>query len=283
MQTYYSILYTPIRQSFRENLSIALLLHNGNESHFRYSKEKLNIIKKLIPSAPFSMLQSYLKSIEKEIGNLSADITNKLKFRDTETDEYLSASYFSYLSKYSNNLLAFSEPQAIDLEINEKLFDKLFEKMVFENSKFEIALLREDVHSKIRMDLYPKIQNRVNIEKKLTTSEFPDLFASVKVDFIGKNEIPVVGQSFDFTKRHNTLENEVARLVGLTKAIELNGERNGKYYVIGNEPSKKSDPHQHRIWKSIHTSNYLDFVPFKELNKIEEYIEEHQVEKYFED
>lgn len=283
MQTFYSILYTPIRQSFSENLSIALLLHNGNESHFHYSKEKLNIVKKLIPSAPFSMLQSYLKSIEKEINNLSFSKENKLKLGETRTDEYKSVSYFSYLSKYSNNLLAFSEPQAIDLEIDEKLFDKLFEKMVFESSKFEVVPLKEDIHSKIRTALYPKIHNRVNYEKKLTASEFPDLFAPVKVDFIGKNEIPVVGQSFDFTKGHYTLENEVARLVGLTKAIELKGERNGKYYVIGNEPSKKSEPNQHRIWQSIHTSNYLDFVPFKELNKIEDYIEEHQVEKYFKD
>src|SRR5690606_41635386 len=59
----------------------------------------------------------------------------------------------------------------------------------------------------------------------LFRSHFENLFAPIEVNFIGINGMPVAGQTIDFDKKHHFLENDIARFVSLTKAIELEGDR----------------------------------------------------------
>lgn len=60
--------------------------------------------------------------------------------------------------------------------------------------------------------------------------------------------MPVAGQTIDFEKKHYNLENDVARFVSLTKAIELEGNQRGKYYVLGQEPQRTTDQKNHQLF-----------------------------------
>ena len=65
----------------------------------------------------------------------------------------------------------------------------------------------------------------------------PELLRPTKVDFIGLNGIPVIGQIVDFSNRNIfALEGHVNRLYSLDKALEAKGYPESKYYVIGQEP-----------------------------------------------
>ena len=138
---------------------------------------------------------------------------------------------------------------------------------------------------KIKTKLYPKIEDRVNIDISLTSSHFENLFAPIEVNFIGLNGIPVAGQTIDFEKKHYNLENDVTRYVSLTKAIELedryleDGDK-GKYFVIGREPEIKSDKN-HSLWEQIRDSDFLEFIDIDEIGIVEEYIKKNDVRPYF--
>jgi hypothetical protein len=96
----------------------------------------------------------------------------------------------------------------------------------------------------------------------------------------GINGMPVAGQTIDFDKKHHFLENDIARFVSLTKAIELEGKEKGKYFVLGHEPDKKDDKN-HLLWEQIKDSKFLEFVDVNDVDRVEEYIEKHEVKPYF--
>ncbi len=129
--------------------------------------------------------------------------------------------------------------------------------------------------------MFPKIKDRVNLTPTLTSEDFENLFTPIGIDFIGINGMPVAGQTIDFEKKHYNLENDVARFVSLTKAIELEGKPRGKYYVLGREPQTNTDKKNHLLWEHIRDSDFLDFVGIDEVGIVEEYIEKNGVRPFF--
>lgn len=284
MNTFYSILYVPIRPALDEKVSIALFIRQGEKVMFHYSPNKLNIIKQLIPNEAFNLLKMSLRNMNQYLQDMERKFdSNRLTLNDKDSIRFIGENYFNYLSKYSNNLLTYSEPKSIDVELTEEIYTKLFEKYIFE---MDLPVQKEKkvtVHQRVRTVLFPKIKEHVNVDRHLTAREIHNLFAPTDVDFIGRNNVPVAGQTLDFQKSHHFLENDIARFIGLTKAFELNDEKSGKYYIIGTEPSKKKLPEQHLSWKTIHESSFLEFVPVNELDRIDVYMKTHDVKPYFED
>jgi len=280
MKTFYSILYIPLNAALEEKISIGILIWNGEDYIFKYSCDKLNAIKGIINTEKVYIVKSYLKSLEEEIN--SKDKTSLFRKELSNSSGWINKNYLSYLSKYSNTIIQFSSPKAIDVDFNESNFRKIFEKYVF---KYDIDLRDDeritDIISLVKRSLYLSIKENVNIDITLTSSDFENLFAPIEVSFFGMNGIPVVGQTFDFDKRHYYLENDVTRYISLTKALELEGKKNGKYFVLGREPNK-SNTKSHSMWEHIRNSEFLEFVDFQEYGIIEEYIKENEVKPYFE-
>ena len=76
------------------------------------------------------------------------------------------------------------------------------------------------------------------------------------------------------------MENDVTRFVSLTKAIELEGDSRGKYFVLGREPQKKINKN-HFLWQQIRDTEFLEFVDVDEVGIIEEYLENNNVMPFF--
>lgn len=283
MKTFYSILYVPIRPSLDEKVSIALLLRDEEEVYFKYSKKKLGIIKDLMPSSAYSLLKSSLRNIETQVNKVKEERVNNILVQEkTKSSDYLSESYLSYLHQYSLNLLSFSKPQAIKLCANQNNFNSLFEKCIFELDTHEEE---DNVLSAIKIvqeNLFPKIKSRVNIQKQLTAKNIPNLVFPTEVNFIGRNDVPVAGHTFDFEKRRYNLEHDISLFDSLVKALELNNNNEGKFYIIGEEPKKREHPKNHLLWKEVYDSKVFDFVPVEEVSSIENYLNEHDVQPFFE-
>ncbi|MDM8173658.1 hypothetical protein QT327_04660 [Olivibacter sp. 47] len=272
MSAFYSILYCTIRPNQGERISIGLFMADGERCFFSFSKEKLNILKELIPGDAFSLLKSNLRAIS-ELANAYADDF----MHAHKSSSILSESYFSYLSVYANNLLTFSAPTKINITLDQNNFNRLFEKFVF-----NIPVNRTEKVSKIdivRKRLAKSIAKRVNFDVEMTENEVPGLIVPSKVTFVGKNNVEVVGEMSDFTKALYMLKQQVgSHLFLVDKMKEKN--KDTKFFFIGDEPSKKL-PEHHSIWKSIKTYSAVQLVPTSEVDLIEEYMDTHHVEPFF--
>jgi hypothetical protein len=276
MKSFYSILQVPTRPAGQEQLNIGLLLVGDNVSFFRFSNKKLEFVKKLIPDNSYNLLRSYLFNLAEKIKGDNDGLQSK--FRNTD--------FISYLSAYNNNLITFSKPSPIDIEVNEQNYKALFEKFIF---SIELDVEGQDeiqktdsLQKQLKKNLYPRIKQHVNLDQVLTTKEIPSLLVpSVKVSFIGQNNIPVAGQGVDFEKPAEQISTNISRLITLIKAFEEQ-RKTGRYYIIGKEPDKKSFKEQHDNWLHIKNSSLIKFVDVSETEEVSQYIEQHNVKPFVE-
>jgi len=190
MKTFYSILYSTIRPNLDEKVSIGLFMGDGERCIFQYSAEKLLIIKDLFSNSAFQNIRTSLKSLS----NLADERSNNY-LKSHRSFKIMEADYFDYLSRYAQNLVTYSQPKSIDIQLTKDNFEKLFEKFVYD-------LPREIVHKlkpieTARRILTKSIAPYVNFDVELNGSEIPGLVVPAKVWFIGKNDVQVTGESKD--------------------------------------------------------------------------------------
>lgn len=271
MNSFYSILHVPIRPAGQEYLNIGLLFIGERESYFRFSNRKLELVKKLIPENSHSLLRSYLIGLAE---NIKTGEEASRKFRESD--------FVNYLSNYNNNLITFSKPTPIDLEVSEKTFQLLFEKFIFsfeERNEDVVEPKSPSIQKILKSNLYPRIKQRVNVDPVLTSKEVPTLLVpSVKVNFIGQNGSPVAGQGVDFEKSSEQITDSISRFISLIKAFEQDN-KHGHYYIVGKEPDK-TFKEQHDNWLHIKQSGLIEFVDINETEKISDYIEQHNVRPF---
>lgn len=276
MKTFYSILYINLNAILNEKIAIGLFMSNGKSYFFKYSLEKLNAIRGMMDKEAYSFVKKYFHSLENEISNINSN----LEINFTNSLEKFSERYMSYLSRYANNLIQFSEPQKIDIESNKLNFYKLYEKFIFKISVVEKFENNKDILDIVNKKLYTQIESYVNIDQEITNQEIKNIIVPITLNFIGINGLPVTGQSINFEKQHHYLENDISRYISLTKAIEMNGKK-GKYFVLGQEPSK-SNINNHHLWKDLRNVKIFDYVDISETENITDYIIKNEVKPYFE-
>lgn len=284
MKPFYSILYCPIRPIVDERLSIALIVRTEDKIYFRFSHDKLKVIKDLLPSPAFSLLKTSLNNIAYYISNKDILKDPNQLFIDGENaiaERFLQKDYFQYLSSYTNNLLHFSEPKALDINITDEIFNDLYWKLIFEADT--IIDKKELITTKIKTKVNPKIESQVNIDTELTSKHIAGLIVPTQVWFIGENGVDVTGEVLDFDKQTHHLENDVREHLFL-----LNTLRNspnyikkglGTHFFVGKEP-KKSQQINHSLWNELRNLNYLTYVPPNETEKITEYIKAKHVKPF---
>ena len=115
MKNYYSIIFASIRPEIEEKISIGLLFWNETKKYFEYSNKKLSLSGNLFSDNSYILLKDSLTNIEHTID---------LK------DKSLDKDYIDYLSKYNQNVLKWTSPKIIDLDVNKDNFKKLFSKLI---------------------------------------------------------------------------------------------------------------------------------------------------------
>lgn len=280
MKTFFSIIYLPFKPDLQEKISVGLVMSNSQQTIFKVSDKKLQLVKNLISNHKYNLIKSYFN-------NIIDEVKPKLNYTKLDIDfkyknDWLNESYFSYLNRYSNNLVVYSEPRKIELDVTTDNFKTIFEKLVFDFNE-EIELLKEEsILTTVRTRLYAKIEDRVNLNVTLKSSDFNELLTPVDVNFIGKNGIVVAGQTIDFAKRLYNLEHDLTSYISLTKAVDYSTRDKGKYFLVGQEPNKKEHPKNHKTWKNVKDSHLVEYVDLEETEKIQDYIISKQVIPFFE-
>lgn len=285
MESFYAIVYCQIRAVADEKVSVGLLLRSGNMVKFRYSHDKLTIIKELLPDPAYRLLKAGVRNIESffdtyEEGRAQTLPENSL-FGDLlvpaiEPPRYTDASYISYLNTYASNLLTFSKPFLLTLSrVDDAVYETLYHKFVYESD--QILEHGSTIYDRVKKKVNPSIRSHVNLDIELTATEIKDLVIPTKVWFIGQNKVDVTGEIFDFEKKTYFLKNEIANHLHLIHALQGTPKgKKGAHFLVGKEPPKKLSDN-HSMWNNVRNLKYVTFVPVGELQQIHEYVIEHKV------
>ncbi|WP_373494897.1 hypothetical protein [Aquiflexum sp.] len=278
MKSTYSIIYSPVSAVSEERINLGLLMiDDQGTGMLKYSHEKLNMIKNFFSEDGFKLLKSILNTLEK---NFNHEQNELLTRKEIKSDLI---HYFAY---YTNNLISFSSPKEIGLELDENNFAQLFTKWVFKSEVHKQKQIIYPSIKKAKENFIPKVQNRVNIDYKLNADEFDFMVFNMQIDMIGKNDRPVLTQFFDFQANPTSLKNKINEYVSIIKPLELKEMKVGKFFMVGQEPDKDYQ-NQHVIWNHLQDSpliknKILEIIPPSELELIESYFEEHEVRHFVE-
>lgn len=279
MKTFYTIVYSPFSVISQERLNLGMImLDDQGIVRFRFSQEKLNRAKKLFSEEGFKLIKSFLSSIDKKLADKDKLISNSADFN---------IDYLSYLSKYSNNLVGFTDPQAIDVDLTHDNFDKLYSKYVFvKESEEDFKKLSPISPISLAKDsLIPKVIDRVDVNVNLSADKYSFVMFDLHIDMMGKNDRPVLNQFVDFEYTPSKIRSEITDYLSIVKPFEIQAGKPGKFFLVGDEPSKELAK-QHLMWQNLLSSplirkDILEVVPSNETERIEAYLEEHDVKPYF--
>jgi len=109
----YSIIYAVIRPEISERISLGLIFVDGDKVDVRYSQQKLEAIRGLFSPKEYEFLSQVVRSMPTDGSISTVDSIN-------------------YLTRYSNNLIAVSPLQSIDIAATEQSKDSLFRNYIYE-------------------------------------------------------------------------------------------------------------------------------------------------------
>ena len=274
MNTYYTILSVAIRPEIDEKLSVGLILINNKQVSFFISESKLLSVKKLVSHSFYKGVKNSIKFIENSFKvnhNKLSNTQQVLELNIEDKSDVFNFEYIDYLSNYNNNVITFSKPIIINVEYSKELFQKLFQKFINDT---DFDTIPKKVISNIesfKKISYPKVKKYFSIDKEIDSLIYPKLLMPVKIDLMGKNEIEVFAQSLDMSKSLRSIENGIADLLHINRAISQ-----AKQFIISSEPDKSFEIN-HRIWNNIRKTKEFEYVDISEFDKISNYAQEHGV------
>lgn len=111
----YSIIYAVLRPEISEQISVGLIIVDGQTIEIKYSKQKLDALKGLFSDDQQKFLSRVVSSLKRK-GSLK-----------TIND-------INYLTRYSNNLIALSPLKTVDIEPSKKNKDLLYKNFIYQGA-----------------------------------------------------------------------------------------------------------------------------------------------------
>src|SRR5690554_6024864 len=221
--SFYSIISISSHSHLGERFNIGLICVDKNQAFFHFSDSKLKIISKLFTKNAVLLMKSTLNSIYKSVEKFNNDNSDRIDlWEPSNSASELSDSYFSYLSRYNNNLTQFTKPEKLDLDINQSVFENLFQKYIFNDEIFNIPLIHEVSNfERFYPEFLSKARKYVNTEFKVTKELISGLITPKKVDMIGENGSFNLAHSIDFSSTFQTLNHHLDSYMYLALSSEL--------------------------------------------------------------
>lgn len=251
-----------------------MLLFDNETVHFEYSKRKLAACKNLLSGNSYKLLKEVIQVISNKAERSAFDCTQVPVNENSRLPNPFTVQYIGYLSRYSNNLLGFSEPQSILLPNSIEVFDRLYFKYVdlHQSSKADshpLKLIESVMQRHINIDMF----YGVNVE--IDHDYIPGLVAPVKVDFSGRNEVDVYAQVIDMNQNSARIAVHVNAFAQLLQACNEN-DKTVQNFLIATEPDRKMAK-QFDIWQQLRESRKFNYLDLKESERLIEYAQQHNV------
>ena len=108
----YSIIYAVLRPEISEQISVGLITIVGEKVDIRISTHKLKALRNLFSEKEYQFVSSVVSQMKRN---------NRVN----------SVEAINYLTRYSNNMIAFSPLQNIDIEPTEQSRNRLYKNYVY--------------------------------------------------------------------------------------------------------------------------------------------------------
>ena len=108
----YSIIFAVIHPEIAERVSLGLIFVDGDKVEVRYSQQKLEAVRGLFSPKEYDFLSQVIRSMPTDGSVNSIEAIN-------------------YLTRYSNNLIAVSPLQSIDIAATEQSKASLFSNYIY--------------------------------------------------------------------------------------------------------------------------------------------------------
>lgn len=275
MSSYLSVISAVIRPEIKEKISIGLLLIGGGNFFLEFSRNKIEVLGQLLSDDSFRAVKLNVKSFEKMASSnegrfnlFAGNLTATEKIKNTVFGE----SYLTYLSKYKNNLITFSEPNPITLNATTEVFNKLFNNLVDERGVDTAHKIERGHFHKFRESSI--LRDRFNYNYEVNQDVFPDLIIPIKIDFVGRNERPTFVKLMDLERRKDFITNDVSKFNFIKDSIQ-----DSQRFIVSREPDKNRYRTQHQIWQNLRNTRLFDYIDESEIERLETYAVGHDVQK----
>ena len=206
MKTFFSIISIQTNPVSLEKVVVALLAVTQNKVFFHFSKNKLNLLDKLAPSK--LGIGSLAKKSLLQIKHVVNDTNKDLELNQTEIvfkKSVFSKEYFSYLNKYNNGILNFSEPADIPFDFTQEKFESYYFNFIGEPTE-----LTENKTISFAQKIKPAfekagLEEKADIKFTFDPITFDGLLEETHVSLITKNGDISIIQAIDFNLSEQTV------------------------------------------------------------------------------
>ncbi|MBF1125928.1 MAG: hypothetical protein HXL66_02990, partial [Capnocytophaga sp.] len=80
--------------------------------------------------------------------------------------------------------------------------------------------------------------------------------------------------------RIQSLGNNINSFISLTKILDNAQKKKGKYFIVGEEPSKELKEN-HKLWQELRNTKLIEYTELRDIDKISNYITEQGVIPFF--
>lgn len=257
MKSFYSLIKIAPNALSDDNLTIGIILSDGNGYKVKFSSSKITLAKSLVDINK-DLFDFLTKEIDKKIKETNA----LLKKSDSDLFGYenlINSEYFKYLSVYSNGILKFTNPNLISGDVSEKDFMKLYHLLVDGKEKsrdnIEIKKIEKEFYNRVNVNLIQRVEGQIHTNVTLTSKIIPAT-PRFEIDCIGKNGSLVGAKSLPFTQTKETLLKTVNNYISVIAQLSVSYSQDlvsNRFYLIADEPSKKNTQeakYWNQIWKN---------------------------------
>lgn len=281
MKTFYSLIKVSPNPSAGDLFTIGIVVADQSGVFVKVSENKIKTAHTLL-----SENSALVDFIIKQIVHRAIEANKLIAENKTllfENNHLFNSEYFGYLSRYSNNLIQFTEPialfDAITLENNEKLFCLFVDSDLQTESKLNDS--NETVFiEKIENNLLSRVKERVHTNISFDDKIIPSLYFRFEMDCIGLNGVFTGAKSLYFNKTEKTIHTQVSDYITLITEIEkkYNKEVDNNFYLIADEPERNTK--EHLLWEKVRSLNKIKLITSDDTDIVAEYIEKSDSKKF---
>ena len=265
MKTFFSIVSIQTNPISSEKVVMGVLAITENEIYFDYSKSKSGLLDKLAPTkiGIGSMAKNALQQIKQKVAEANKALAKDQKHLVFEKSIF-SKDYISYLNKYNNGILHFSEPAILPFDFTTKKFAQYYYNFIGEL----ITIAPKKEHITFAKKIKPAfekegLEDKADLKFSFDPLWFQKILKDTPISLITKNGAIQAIQAIDFNLGEQTVVNHLYETNIIQESLQLFSQKSkskiNKIKIAFEEP-KINTPH-HTLF-DLSYKNYKDIFEF---------------------
>jgi hypothetical protein len=282
MNSFYNILKIARDPNSNDSVAIGLIAYSSNRYFFQFSVKKMKIAKSLLDDN-----SDFVDFFENQIVSKFSSLNKSIESAESTlfvSDKLLTADYFNYMNRYSNNLVQFSKPFYLNKDIDINDFKKLFALLIGDDFQYSLKDItnQQEFETRIKEKLIDTVKEKVHVYAKLTEKVVPSLYFPFELDCIGMNGVITAAKSIDFNRNEVTIDRNLShyfQISTLLAKIFNKDKRDNNFYLIADEPEKVNSK-EHHIWVQLKKQKQFEIIHSEEAHIIANKIDETNSHKF---